>query len=274
MVTIKVGKTIMVLLPLLLVGIQWFNYKQITEKLVYDVPVNRLMPAFETSWLYALALIFSFIPVFALSFDKKVAYYKTWRYLFPAIAIVGSFFIVWDVIFTEMSVWQFNPSYYLGIKFLGLPIEEWLFFAIIPFCSVMIYESLNYYIKKDLLASAESWISMLLVGGLLIGGIAFWDKIYTSTTFLLTGSFLFYHVLFLSDHYRSRFYFAFIVTLLPFTLVDGILTGGYSQAPIVLYNPEEYLGLRIFSIPFEDYVYGLLMLLWIVTLIEHWRGKR
>lgn len=267
------GKTILIFLPLLLVSVQWINYEQVTEELVYDVPINRQFTSFETNWLYALVLIFSFLSVFVLSFDKRVAYYKTWKYLFPAIAIVGIIFIAWDVIFTEMNVWQFNPDYYLGIKFLGLPIEELLFFVIIPFCSVVLYESANKYIKRDFLAGAENWISMLLIGGLLIGGIAFWDKIYTSTTFILTGSFLFYHVLFLPDTYRSRFYFAFIFILIPFVIVDGVLTGGYSQAPIVLYNPEEYLGLRIFSIPFEDFVYGFMMLLAIVTLMEHWRSQ-
>lgn len=268
------GRVSLILIPLVLVAIQWSSYEKLTEDMIYDVPVTRLIPVLETPYLYLLVLIVSFFSVFVLSFDKRVRYYKTWKYLLPATLIVSAIFIAWDIMFTEMYVWRFNTDYYMGIRFLSLPLEEWLFFLIIPFCSMVIYESLNYYIKKDVFAQAENLISMILIAGLLIGGFAFWDKIYTSTTFLLTGAFLFYHVLFLDGHYRSRFYFAFLFILIPFLAVDGILTGGYTKAPIVLYNPEEYLNFRVLSIPFEDIVYGFLMLLAIVTIIEHWRRKK
>lgn len=268
------GRLSIIIIPLVLVAIQWSTYEKLTENMIYNVPTTRLIPALETQYLYLLTLVASFLSVFVLSFDKRVAYYKTWKYLIPATLIVGGIFIAWDIAFTEMYVWRFNADYYMGIRLLSLPLEEWLFFLIIPFCSMVIYESLNHYVKRDLLAKAESWISMILVIGLLIGGFAFWDKIYTSTTFLLTGAFLFYHVLFLDGHYRSRFYFAFVFILIPFLAVDGILTGGYTKAPIVLYNPEEYLNFRVLSIPFEDIVYGFLMLLAIVTIIEYWRSKK
>ncbi|MEM6700436.1 MAG: lycopene cyclase domain-containing protein, partial [Bacteroidota bacterium] len=141
------------------------------------------------------------------------------------------------------------------------------------FASIFIYECLNHYVKKDWLASYEKWISIILGSVLVIGGLIYWDQIYTSTTFLLTGGFIWYHYLFLPNHYRARFYFAFLVILIPFALVDGVLTGGYTQAPIVLYNPMEFLDFRIPSVPLEDYVYGLLMLFGMVTLLEHFRRK-
>ncbi len=268
------GRISLIVIPLMLVAIQWFSYEKLTEDMIYNVPTTRLIPMLETPYLYLLTLVVSFLSVFVLSFDKRVRYYKTWKYLIPATLIVGSIFVAWDIVFTEMYVWRFNADYYIGIRFLGLPFEEWLFFLIIPFCSMVIYESLNYYVKKDLLAQVENLISMILITALLIGGFAFWDKIYTSTTFLLTGAFIFYHVLFLDGSYRSRFYLAFIFILIPFLIVDGILTGGYTKAPIVLYNPEEYLNFRILSIPFEDIVYGFLMLFSIVSIVEYWRNKK
>ncbi|MEL6720275.1 MAG: lycopene cyclase domain-containing protein, partial [Bacteroidota bacterium] len=239
----------------------------------YDVPQTLSVPVFETNWLYMWLHLFAVIPVFALSFDKRVHYYTSWKYLVPAISIVAAIFIVWDVVFTEMNVWNFNPAYYLGVRFLHLPIEEWLFFFTIPFASIFIYECLNHYVKKDWLAPYEKWISILLGTSLIIGGLIYWDQIYTSTTFLLTGAFIWYHYLFLPSNYRSRFYFAFLVILIPFTLVDGVLTGGYAEEPIVLYNPLEFLNFRILSVPLEDYVYGLLMLFGMVTLLEHFRNK-
>ena len=38
-----------------------------------------------------------------------------------------------------MGVWSFNYDYCIGIKIFEMPIEEWLFFLIIPFCSLFIH---------------------------------------------------------------------------------------------------------------------------------------
>jgi len=261
------------LIAILLVAIQWLTYEQLTEVLIYDVPQTLLITVFETTWLYLWLHLFAVVPVFTLSFDKRVHYYTSWKYLFLAISIVAAIFIAWDVVFTEMNVWNFNPDYFLGIRFFHLPIEEWLFFFTIPFASIFIYECLNHYVKKDWFLPYEKWISIILGSALIIGGLVYWNQIYTSTTFLLTGVFVWYHYLFLPSHYRSRFYFAFLVILIPFALVDGVLTGGYSQAPVVLYNPLEYLDFRIPSVPLEDYVYGFLMLFGIITLLEYFRAR-
>ena len=72
---------------------------------------------------YLFLDILSVIFPFLLSFDKKVAFYKTWKYLFPAMFIVGLFFIVWDMLFTAKGVWGFNPAYISGIHIFNLPIE-------------------------------------------------------------------------------------------------------------------------------------------------------
>jgi len=38
---------------------------------------------------------------FLLSFDKKVSFYKEWKYFLPVNLAVGAFFIAWDVWFTR-----------------------------------------------------------------------------------------------------------------------------------------------------------------------------
>ncbi len=77
-------------------------------------------------YLYIDILVILF--PFLLSFDKKVAYYKKWKYLFPAILLSGAFFVAWDMLFTHLQVWSFNPAFLLGIKLGNLPLEEVLFF--------------------------------------------------------------------------------------------------------------------------------------------------
>ncbi len=259
------------LVAILLVAILWLTDFVQSNNLLMQVPQVRQLAWLESPYTYFYLHIFTFIPVFALSFDKNVHYYTTWKHLFPAVLIVASVFIAWDVFFAEQQVWGFNPDYLSGIFFLGLPIEEWLFFFTVPFACVFIYECLNFYIKRDILAFAESYITPILILVFLVIGFVYWNHLYTSTTFLLSGAFVLFHYLYVDGRYRSRFYLAYLVSWIPFMLVNGVLTGGYTQEPIVIYNPEEYLGIRLTSVPLDDSVYSFLMLFSTITLFEHFR---
>ncbi|MCG8328870.1 MAG: lycopene cyclase domain-containing protein [Chitinophagales bacterium] len=264
-------KIIVSFLLLLVVGIQWLTDTVLPENLLIEVPKVSQFDWLETHWAYFYLHLFTFLPVFALSFDKNVHYNKKWKALLPAILIVGLLFIGWDVFFTIQQVWGFNEKYFLGVHLLHLPIEEWLFFFTVPFACVFIYECLNFYIKKDLLAPIERPLTIAMILLFLIIGMLYWGHLYTSTTFLLTGGFLLYHFLFVDGSYRSRFYLSYLVALIPFLIVNGVLTGGYTQQPIVLYNPKEYLGIRITSVPLDDAVYGFLLIFGVVTLFEKWK---
>ncbi len=267
------GKMTLALLPLLLVGFQWATDTVLPDQLLTTVPVWMQLPWLESKWTYFYLHLFTFIPVFCLSFDKKVHYYTSWKKLAPAVTIIALIFILWDVVFTARGVWGFNEDYLSGFFFLGLPIEEWLFFFTVPFACVFVYECLNAYIKKDLLAKAEKWITPSLIAFFII--IGFWKfwHMYTATTFVLAGGFLLFHYLFLDGSYRSRFYFSFLIISIPFLLVNGVLTGGFTEVPVVQYNPAEYFGVRIGSVPVDDSAYNFLMLFSIVTIFEHWRKE-
>lgn len=260
------------LLGLLLVLLQWRLDTVRPDQLLYQVPVWAKWPWLETRWTYFYLHLFTVVPVLLLSFDKNVHYYRKWRYLFPAMLPVAFFFIVWDVVFTQRGVWGFNADYFSGWSLLGLPVEEWLFFLTVPFACIFIYECLNFYLKRDILAKAESVITpLLMIVFLVVGGYHF-NQMYTATTFLLAAALLGYHYLFEPAAQRSRFYLAYLVIWIPFLLVNGVLTGGFTEAPVVVYHPEEYLGIRIGAVPLDDSVYNFLMLLGVVTLFERFRS--
>lgn len=258
--------------PVLLVGFQWVADQVAPGQLLREVPQVSHLGWLESSYTYLFLHLFTVVPVLALSFDRNVHYYRQWRYLWGPVLIVGGVFIAWDVVFTYREVWGFNHDYLSGLFALGLPVEEWLFFMTVPFACVFIYECLNFYVKTDILGPLDPILTPILIVAFL--GIGLWHffQMYTATTFLLTGGFLLYHYRFEAKDYRGRFYLAYLVTWIPFLLVNGVLTGGYTQEPVVIYNPDEYLGIRVTSIPLDDSVYNLLMLLGVVTLFE--RNRR
>jgi len=246
----------------------------LNKELNYTVSKLFLVPAFETKAYYMILHGLVVLPVFLLSFDAKVGFYKKWKHLFPAIIIVGVLFILWDILYTDLVVWGFNEAYFLGPEFFSLPIEECMFFLTVPFACVFIYECLLAYFPKAHKAINDDLITIGLASLSLILGVANLGKIYTSVTMLLLGVFLICHYLLIPNTYRSKFFLMFFIALIPFCLVNGALTGSFSQEPIVLYNQEEILGLRVFSIPIEDFFYCMLFLFCVIVLFEYFKTER
>src|SRR5688572_17856721 len=207
------------------------------------------------------------------SFYAKANFSKKWKYAVPAIVITSILFIIWDEWFTRLGVWGFNPEYLSGIYILSLPLEEVLFFICIPYACIFTYFALNHLVERDYLFPHHELISSVLILLLLITGCYYFGKWYTALTFLFTGLFLAYQMLKLRPRYMGRFYFAFIFILIPFFIVNGILTGSFIDEPVVWYNNEENLGIRIGTIPVEDVFYGLLMILLSISLAEELEAR-
>ncbi len=234
----------------------------------------------NTHYTYFLILAASLVGPLLLSFDKKVAFYKKWKYLFPAMVLPALFFIMWDEIKTRAGVWSFNDEYITGLKLSSLPLEELLFFFIVPYCCVFIYECIVCYFPS---VKQKRWgrVVLIAMGALfLVAAVFTYGKAYTFYTSLFNV--LFIVILFVFKKWfkgfnASAFLIAYIVVVIPFLIVNGLLTG----IPVVLYNDAENLGLRIFSflpwpmnnIPVEDIFYGMLLILMNVALFERLRNK-
>jgi lycopene cyclase domain-containing protein len=71
----------------------------------------------------------------------------------------------------------------------------------------------------------------------------------------------------------GRFYFAYAILLVPFFIINGLLTGSFIEEEVVWYNPDHILGIRIGTVPFEDLFYGLLLILMNIAIME-WLEER
>ena len=202
------------------------------------------------------------------SFEPRLQYWRKWPGLFTGIAVMAVVFLIWDAIFTANGVWGFNPRYLTGPRFLHLPIEEWLFFLVVPYSCVFIYEALRYYVRRDVLGRIARPLSIALMLVLVVVGVLHIDRIYTAITFLCTAALLALHVFVLKSPWLGRFYLGYAVSLIPFFLMNGILTGWLLPEPIVWYNNAENLGIRMNTIPIEDSQYLLFFLLLTITFYE------
>lgn len=204
------------------------------------------------------------------SFETKYIDFKgKWKYLLPAIAIAGAFFLIWDYAFTRLGVWHFSSEYTLPFSIAGLPLGEWLFFITVPYACLFIYEVLNRFIKGDSFQSFAPYISYSFIGILSLIAVLNFGKLYTFVTFSFTAIFLIF-LLWQKVPWLSKFYRAYLVCLIPFFIVNGILTSW----PVVLYNNAENLGIRIGSIPIEDTIYGMLLLLMVTYFYERFKANK
>jgi lycopene cyclase domain-containing protein len=170
-------------------------------------------------------------------------------------------------------VWGFNEEYLSGLYVGTLPIEEVLFFICIPYACVFTYEAFNILIKRDYLQNLQKAISIVLILISLLVGLSNDSKWYTCTTFLGLAAYLFLLQFVWKVSYLGRFYFSWCILLVPFFIVNGVLTGSWIESPVVWYNDAENLGIRIGTIPLEDLFYGMFLIMMSVSLFEWVRGR-
>ncbi|GET24230.1 lycopene cyclase domain-containing protein [Prolixibacter sp. NT017] len=218
-------------------------------------------------YTYFILLFLSLLGPLLLSFDKKVHYHKCWKFLFPAILRAAVLFILWDVIFTQAAIWGFNEKYIVGWQIWHLPVEEWLFFLIIPFSCLFIFDVIVFYFPGAEFRSKRlnRAILVVLAGLLLAFSLYFRNRYYTFIVSLLTASYLVMILIFRRRiNWLAHFLIAYLIALIPFSIVNGILT----SLPVVRYNPSDNIGVRLMTIPLEDFVYLFLLLLMVTDFYK------
>ena len=211
--------------------------------------------------LYLYVNFFTILIPFIFSFHKKIKFNRHFSAFLKASVIVAIPFILWDAYFTSIGVWGFNDDYTIGLKVLGLPLEEVLFFFCIPFSCLFTYHCLTTFFSFKWTARAEQVVIAMLVVFLFITGGFFVTHLYTSVTFFILGVLLLLLKYVLKVTWLPKLLSVYLVLLIPFTIVNGILTGTGIEAPVVWYNEAHIIGIRMLTIPFEDIFYGLDLIL-------------
>jgi len=226
-------------------------------------------------WTYSLILLISWLPVFLASFYRKFNYKTIYRPLFIAITVTAFCFVIWDIIFTAQGVWGFSSEYLIGSKIVNLPLEEVLFFLVIPYCCFFTYYLLR---KSKLINEARAQFFKIIL--LLFLFPTFFTAIFATHSYTATvcgiNILLFSFAIWKQTPRFKVLLVSYFFNLIPFTIVNHFLTTGIStisKNPIVWYNSSQFSGLRFFNIPFEDFLYMWAMLM-LVHLILEWQIMR
>lgn len=217
--------------------------------------------------LDGLTLLFPLI----LSFDRRVHYFEKWRSVLFATLIVAVPFLVWDFIFTEKGFWGFNPDYLIGVNIGNLPLEEILFFFVVPFACTFIYECAKYYFRRIKFRTVDRFLYFAIPIYALILTLIEPSGWYTLSVVVSSGIVLFFWLS------AKRFKFigiSFLISLIPFLIVNGILTGAVTSEPVVWYNEMEKVSPRIWTIPMEDVLYCFTLIVAVFLLSEFFEKKR
>ena len=209
--------------------------------------------------LYFYILIGSlFVPMlFSVFF---IDFIKNWKNFMISTSLVALVFLVWDAVFTAKGVWGFEASYCLGIYILEMPLEEWLFFYIIPFCSLFTHFAFYYkFPEKKINKKTTVVITILLLLVSMVLLLSNSSRAYTFVNYSGVVLSLILGLLF-NLELMQRFYISFLIVLVPFFIVNGVLTGIATELPVVWYDDTENLGIRLGTIPIEDIGYAFSML--------------
>lgn len=187
-----------------------------------------------------------------------------------AALVVAVPFVAWDAAVAGRH-WWFDPRYVLGVEAFGLPIEELLFFIAVPLACLFTWET----VLKAPRARANPglrWLYPLLWAMVPLGiGLAMHGLEYTGYALVALG------VVALLDHAtgvglllapRAHAFLGAVVLLT--VVCNGYLTG----RPIVHYGEAYQLGIRLGTIPVEDFIYGSALVWGCTVLYQRRLGRR
>jgi lycopene cyclase domain-containing protein len=99
-------------------------------------------------WQYLFVLAACLAITAPLELFGAGVYRHAWRTA-GAVLPVAAVFVVWDAVAIAAHVWTYNPRFVTGIELPGsMPIEELLFFVVIPLCGLLTYNAVDAILER------------------------------------------------------------------------------------------------------------------------------
>jgi lycopene cyclase domain-containing protein len=94
-------------------------------------------------WQYLVVLAACLAITLPLEIFRPGVYRQIWRAV-RAVLPVAAVFVLWDEVAINAHLWTYNPAYVIGVDIpVRMPIEEVLFFLVIPLCALLTYNAVS-----------------------------------------------------------------------------------------------------------------------------------
>lgn len=166
-----------------------------------------------------------------------------------AYILVSLPFVIWDVWAAWAGHWGFNGEYIYSFRLFGIPAEEILFFITVTFAMMYVWGVINKHVSDRVVGKIWPKIVLSIIGLIAtVFAFMFFNNGYTRSAMLATllGILV---ILWSGMYTKLRFWVFQLVLLVTFIVFNSILT----VLPIITYGENSIIGLRIGTIPFEDF---------------------
>lgn len=92
---------------------------------------------------YLLLMAGCVLVTLPLEFIVGARVYRSPRRLLVALLPTFAVFVSWDLLGIERGHWFYNPEFVSGIRLGSIPLEELVFFVVIPLCGLLTYEAVG-----------------------------------------------------------------------------------------------------------------------------------
>ena len=99
-------------------------------------------------FVYIALILFIGLPFLFKMNDPALPLRGRKRDALLAMALVAFPFLVWDVAVTAAGHWSFSTKYTMGVTLINLPIEEVLFFVVVPLTGILVWETIGWLLKQ------------------------------------------------------------------------------------------------------------------------------
>lgn len=108
---------------------------------------------------YLIVMALCVLITLPLEFVLNARVYRRPRRLMRTMVPAFAAFVAWDVVAIRLGHWTFSPVYTTGWKVGNIPIEELVFFIVIPLCALLSYEAVRNILR-------DGWVGTLRAGSL------------------------------------------------------------------------------------------------------------
>ncbi len=200
---------------------------------------------------------------------KRFYFMNRWKEAFVSAVVVSLPYLLWDV-FVTGSHWEFNPLYITGVRIAGLPVEEILFFITVPVACIFTWEMLKKYSKNRYLPNAKILYHLTYILPVIAVWLFIQMQLYTGLVLLSLALAVYVDRLSKTALILSSRFYGYLLLVFIFTFVfNGYLT----WRPVVLYGEMYYSGIRLFTIPVEDFGYGTSLIMFATIFYEKYSKK-